>query len=175
MLNAYCRNVLITELSGPDYAGMTADQAWDWLTEPAVTTAQEETGARLTPLLAASVVGPAAANLIAAKVRAALPAIADDLLRDGVSLADPSTAPFLGSLVGDGVTQAHVDALLALRYRAVTVTATARFDRRFDPERWPHVNADGLPGGDHDPAITGFPNAVTRDEFNDAWLAARGD
>lgn len=173
MLDTYCSNVLARELRGPDYDGLTADQAWAWLTQPAVTTSDEDTHLPLTPLVAARVLGPVKANAVAAKVAASLPAIAASLMSSGVDLSDPTTAGFLASLVdGASVLAADVQALVALGKRTVTTTAPPRMDRRFDPARWPHVAADGGEGSESDPAIHGFPNALGRADFDACWALA---
>lgn len=174
MLTAYCRNVLIAELKKSDYDGMTADAAFAWLTEPTTATRPERAGVRLTPIMAASVIGPIKAEILASRVLAALPSIGPPLLAGGVSLDDAQTGPFLSSLVGGPLDQADIDALLALGSRTATETTPPRIARRFDPAHWPRVAPDGTEGGPDDPAISGFPNAVTRAEFDDAWQAARG-
>lgn len=174
MLTAYCRNVLIAELAKPDYDGKTAAEAFAWLTEPVATTRHEPTGVELTPRVAASVIGPLKAEILASRVLTALPSIGPALLAGGVSLGDPETAPFLSSLAGGPLLQGDIDALLALGTRSVAESAPPRMSRRFDPEAWPHLDDDGHAGGPDDPAITGFPNSISRDEFDDAWHSARG-
>lgn len=175
MLDGYCHNVLAAELRKPDYDGMTADEGWAWLCLPQQTQQTHVTGALLTPVVAAKVLGPVKANVLAARTRAARPDIADALMREGVNLSDPLTAAFLGSLVGGPISQADVDALLALGTRTVIQAHPPRFGRRFGPAQWPHVAADGTPGGPDDGSIRGFPNAIERDEFDRAWAEARGN
>ena len=171
-MNEYCQNVLKTELAKPNYDGKTADQGWAWLMEPRTEQVSTPTGVKLTPLVVAATLGPIKANILAGKVAAMLPNIAESLMRDGVDLAHPATSPFLNALVGDGIAAEDVAALLALGTNTTTKQLKPRFDERFYPELWLHVAKDGNVGSDGDPAISGFPNTITRDEFNSAWTAA---
>ncbi len=174
MLSLYCAKVLERELQKSDYDNMTADQGWAWLMLPVTSSHNEDTHIRLTPLMAAGVLGPVKANALAAKVKSVLPDIADNLMRDGVDLSDPLTGVFLDSLV-DGST-VHVEDVVILKAigkRTITVTSPRRFDRRFDPEHWPHVSEDGTEGmPDTDQAIHGFPNDIKREHFDLAWQKA---
>lgn len=173
MLNDYCAAVLARELAKADYDGMSADEAYAWLTQPSDASAQAPTHAKLTPLLAAATIGPAKAEALAAKIQAALPTIAGPLMAQGVDLSDALTAAFLGSMVdGEGVLQTDVEALLSLGTRGVSASLPARFSRRFSPDSWPHVAEDGSEGDENDPAIHGFPNLITREEFDLGWAAA---
>lgn len=172
MLTPYCANVLKAELSKPDYAAKDNAAAWVWLMEPTTTTADVPTNLKLTPLVAAQLLGPIKANAFALAVKAALPGIADAILAEGVNVSDPQTQAFLGSLAtAPGITQEDIDALRALGTKQVTTTVPRRFDSRFYPELWPHVGDDGVPNEDG-PAITGFPNTIERSDFDAAWLAA---
>lgn len=172
-LSPYRANVLKTELADSAYDGMTADQAWDWLMVPTVSQSQEPTHAMLTPRLAASVIGPLKAEALAAKIKAALPNTADAYLLGGVDLSDDATSAFLDYCVdGTTVLQADVNTLKALGTRTVTTTTKARFSQRFYPGRWPHVAEDGTPGGPGDSMLSGFPNQISRADFDTAWAAA---
>jgi len=173
MPTPYCQNVLKLELAKADYNGMTADAAWAWLMTPATTTTAVPTNARLTPILAASVLGPAKAEAIAHKTAQQLPTIAAALMSVGVNLSDPATAAFLDALVdGTSVTAADVAALKALGSTTLATAVPRRFDQRFDPAAWPHVAADGSLGSPGDPAIHQFPNSLDRSDFDAAWSAA---
>lgn len=171
MLSDYCKNILKAELSKPDYDGKTADQGWAWLMLP--TTSEEEiaTNTKLTPIMAAGVIGPIKANAIAVKIGQLLPGIATALMDAGVDLSHAATGPFLNSLVGGSVEQADIDALLTLGKRTVTTTTPRRFDRRFDPILWPHIDENGDAGDGNCLAISGFPNDLEREDFNAAWVA----
>lgn len=47
------------------------------------------------------------------------------------------------------------------------------FDNAFTPRRWPSVSPDGtVDQSGQSPPISGFPNAITRQEFDAAWTAA---
>lgn len=175
MLNEYCAAVLARELAGTDYDGKTADQAWAWLMLPTpqdpVTT---PTGLRLTPVTLAGLVGAAKTELVASAMKQAYPVTGDHLMTEGVDPLRAETLGFLSQLVSGGVlSEADVD---AVRAAAVRVTPQAdlprRFDQRFDPQRWPHVADDGSAGGEGDEAIRGFPNDITREEFDSAWASA---
>lgn len=172
MLTEYNAAVLRREFAGSDYDGKSADQAWTWLMEPTVTTSEVDTHTRLTPGVAASLIGPTAANTLAGAIKSQLPYIADTLLSAGVDASDPETRGFLDALSGTALTADQVATLKATGKRTVTATEPRRFDRRFDPDRWPHVAPSGEAGNDEDTAITGFPNDLSRDEFNAAWIAA---
>lgn len=163
-MNEYCMKVLTLELSKPDYDGMKADTAWSWLMEPTVTEHDEPTNLKLTPLVAAGVLGPIKANAITKAVRMALPDIADSLLAAGVNVSDPATGAFLDSLTQAGIAAEDIATLKALGTRKVTVTTPRRFDSRFFPELWPDVDGTGT--------INGFPNTIDRADFDKAWEAA---
>jgi hypothetical protein len=171
-MNEYCQNVLKAELAKSDYDGKTADQGWAWLMEPRTEEISKPTGIKLTPLVAAATLGPMKANALAGKILAVLPHIGAALMQDGVDLAHPATKPFLDVLVGDGITAEDIAALMALGVEITVKQFKPRFDERFFPELWPHVAKDGNIGGADDPAISGFPNTVSREDFDKAWSAA---
>lgn len=171
-MNEYCQNVLKTELAKSDYDGKTADEGWAWLMNHRTEEIVTPTGVKLTPLIVAATLGPIKANILAGKIAAVLPNIAESLMRDGVDLAHPATGPFLQSMVGDGLTAEDIAALVALGSKTTTKTLNPRFDERFFPELWPHVAKDGNVGSPDDPAISGFPNTITREDFNAAWTKA---
>lgn len=174
-LNAYCATVLARELASADYNGKTADEAWAWLMLP---TARQPlsvpTGLKLTPVVFAGIVGANKANAVAAAIQQAYPLIASALMTEGIDPTKAESSAFLAGLVTGGVlTQADLDAVNAAAVRQVPQDPLPeRFIERFLPERWPHVAPDGTAGGAESPSLTGFPNAITRDEFNAAWSAA---
>lgn len=177
-LSAYCAAVLARELADPAYDGLTADQGWAWLMLPTPQgPAAEPTGVRLTPRVAARVVGAAKAEAIAAALRQQFPVTADFLMTEGIDPAAAETQAFLAQLQQVGTLEAgDVAALAAVGTRSVPrPDLPRRFDARFAPApggRWWHVAADGSPGGDADPALSGFPNDLDRADFDAAWAAA---
>lgn len=171
MLSNYCRNVLKAELLKNAYDNMSADEAWTWLMVGEETSEEVPTGALLSPNLGAAVLGPIKANLLASKIHAAIPAIADNLMNEGVSLSSEVTIAFLNAMVGDGITQDDVDALIALGTKTVTHTSQPRFDNRFTAALWPNVKDDGTIGGNK--PITGFPNTLEREDFDSVWSEVR--
>lgn len=175
VLDDYCATVLRRELSGADYDGKTVDEAWAWLMLPrAQAPLSEPTGLRLTPVILAGLVGAAKAEACATALKAAYPVIGDHLMREGIDPLKAESAAFLGGLVAATVLSTEdAVAITAAAARPIPVPSLPRrFDRRFDPDRWPHVAADGDVGKDSDPAIHGFPNDIDRADFNAAWLAA---
>lgn len=174
-LNAYCATVLARELAGSDYNGLTADAAWAWLTQPTPRQPQAvPTGLKLTPVVFAGIVGAAKANAVASAIQQAYPLIAGSLMTEGIDPTKAESSAFLAGLVTGGVlTQADLDAVNAAAVRQVPQSPLPeRFPERFLPERWQHVAPDGTAGGEDDPSLAGFPNTITRDEFNAAWSAA---
>lgn len=172
MLNAYCANVLKAELAKADYNGMTADQAWAWLTQPvAQAPVSTPTGALLTPVAVARLLGPAKAEAVAAALKSAFPTVADHLMSEGVDPLAPATETFFASLVASNVlTSGDVTTLTATGTLTVTPPPLPpRFHERFNTDAWPHVAEDGTVGTASDKAIHGFPNAILRADFDAAW------
>lgn len=173
MLNAYCSKVLERELRSPEYDGMSADQGWAWLMLPRTTIEQVDTHLKLTPMVATITIGPIKANALAEAIKTKIPAIADILMSVGVDLSDNATGAFLDSLVDNSTVMAEdINALKALGKKTETTTFRRRFEERFDPMRWPHVDINGEQGNQTNQAIHGFPNDLTREEFDVSWAAA---
>lgn len=175
-LSAYCANVLKAELAKSDYNGMTADQGWAWLTQPILQSpVSHPSGVLLTPVVAAKLVGAANAEKIAAALKSDFPITADHLMDEGIDPTKAETQGFLAQLVaGNVIAAADRDTLVT----AGTVSVPRpdlppRFDTRFEPALWPHVDANGNPSADpNDQAIHGFPNSIERADFDTAWAAA---
>lgn len=177
-MSPYCAKVLSIELAKSDYDGMTADQGWAWLTAPVYQqTLQVPTGIRLTPIVAAGLIGATKANAMAAAVLATFPAIGHDLLTEGIDPTKDETKAFIAQLVaGKVITQDDADTLAASATQTVNMgLLQARFDERFQPKNWPSVADDGSidPSGKSQ-AIHQFPNCLElqREDFDIAWKAA---
>lgn len=173
MLTSYCHNVLKLELAKSDYNGKTADQAWTWLTQPTSVTIDVPTNYKLTPLAVAKAIGPVKANNLAGKVKAAFPNIADSLLADGPNASDALTIGFLNACVDANLLQSDINILVALGVVSTTTVTPARFPSRFTQYEWPHIDSNGGIGNASTPALMGFPNSITRDEFDAAWMEVR--
>jgi hypothetical protein len=134
---------------------------------------EKDTNLILTPVVVAKYLGPLKANAIAARIKALLPDIASSIMSEGVNASNQATLMFWDAIVDNTtVTAQDVAVLKGLGKEYEVVTIPRRFDRRFDPERWPHVAADGSQGGPQDKSISGFPNDITRIDFDTAWVAA---
>lgn len=79
----------------------------------------------------------------------------------------------MGQLVTAGLlNESDVIAVSSLNSTKTTSAPKTRFDERFFPKLWPHVAKDGNVGSLDDPAISGFPNTISREDFNAAWTKA---
>ena len=178
-LTPYQAAILTADLALPKYNGMTAAQAWTWLTAPngQQQTVTVNTGVLLTPATVAKLLGPTKANAIAAAFLAAFPQIGPSLLASGVDPLDADTQAFMGQLVAAGtITQADAAALLALATTQVTVgPPQPNFDAEFSGQNWPSVTDAGqLDPTGNSKAINGFPNCgeLLQADFNACWAAA---
>jgi hypothetical protein len=146
-LNRYCQAILQQELGKPDYDGMTASQAWVWLTVPVnPSTTTVDTGVLLTPDVVEKALGSVKAEALANAIRAAVPVRGDLFISEGLDPLDKTLPAFLRSLVTSGkVAHADMNTLLALGQETVIARpAQARFDERFQPANWPpHVDLSG--------------------------------
>jgi hypothetical protein len=173
MLRDYDKQIVRQELAKPDYDGLTAQQAWDWLYVPRVQQVPRPPPP-LTLIHIAAALGPAKAEAVAAALLSAYPRIGPYLIQTGVDAADPHTQEFFSALVaGAVVTADEAAALLATASDAVEQPPRAA--ERFTSADWPHVDAGGnLTDDAAAKPIDGFPNGVDFADFSPLFAEVRG-
>jgi hypothetical protein len=175
-MNEYCQNVLKTELAKSDYDGKTADQGWAWLMEPYATESTkvnpvvDRRSIKTWAMLHGKLGVIQASDSQAAKT---LMMLFSDPDFTSIDTSSDVWKALMGQLVTAGLlTESDVIAVSSLNSTKTTSGPKVRFDERFFPELWPHVSKDGNVGSPDDPAISGFPNTITREEFDKSWPAA---